>query len=165
MFQMAVAIEEAGGEESWFKTVLKNAGAGDGSEGLGREIIKRVKGMGEIGAGVFLRRAQVLSSSSEWGERVWPYADGKALEAVRECGMDGIRDAEGLWEVVREVDVEGDLGLEGKVEEEGGDDEMARKKKKVAFVVVLERCLGAVLEGNADEIKAKAAAASSSSSK
>lgn len=121
----------------------------DGVEGIVKEIKARIKGMGGTGAELFLRRVQCCQG---W-EPVWPFADGKALEAVRDMGMVGVEDAAGLRDLVEEVVEEmgeklGDMGLEG------WENGLSKEQRlRIAFVVVLERAIGASLEGNAGEVR------------
>lgn len=83
-----------GGGESWgegLEELRKLAGDGN-REAVMKEIKKRVKGMGGTGAEVFLRRVQCC----EGWEGCWPFADGKALRAMRELGVGDVEDAVGL---------------------------------------------------------------------
>lgn len=126
-------------------------------DGVMAEIKGKVKGMGGTGAEVFVRRGQCCKG---W-EGLWPFADGKALEAVKEIGGGDMQDAAQLMGLVEKV-VEGmggevgDMGLEGLKKGVGSKEQISR----VTFVVILERALGATLEGNVDEIR-KAATESS----
>jgi hypothetical protein len=119
-------------------------------DGVMAEIKGKVKGMGGTGAEVFVRRGQCCKG---W-EGLWPFADGKALEAVKEIGGGDVQDAAQLMGLVEKV-VEG-MGLEGLKKGVGSKEQISR----VTFVVILERALGATLEGNVDEIR-KAATESS----
>ncbi len=113
------------------------------------EIKGKVKGMGGTGAELFLRRVQCC----EGWEAVWPFVDGKALEAVRGMGLEDVKDAAALKEIVEDVV----NGMKGKPEPkglEGWDGTLSKEQKsRISFVVVLERALGASLEGNADEVR------------
>ncbi|KAJ9656993.1 hypothetical protein H2198_004593 [Neophaeococcomyces mojaviensis] len=109
-----------------------------------------VKGMGQTGAEIFCRRVQACDG---WGEAIWPYADPKAIDSLRECGVK-VADAEHLQEMIEsDIDWEkvGDMGL---VEEKKGvDDKDYEVQVAVEFVTVLERAVGCVLEGRVDELK------------
>ncbi len=56
-----------------------------------RELLKKFKGIGDIGADIFLREAQVA-----WDE-LYPFADTRAVAAAEKLGLGG--DAEGAGEV------------------------------------------------------------------
>lgn len=124
-------------------------------------IKKTVKGMGETGAQIFCRRVQACEG---WGEALWPYADPRSIDALREVGVK-VADAEGLQEMIeKDVDFElinknGGLGL--KDEKKGIDEVDYEVQVAVEFVTVLERAIGCVLEGNVGELKRAAAAAAS----
>jgi hypothetical protein len=111
-------------------------------DGVMAEIKGKVKGIGGTGAEVFVRRVQCCKG---W-EGLWPFADGKALEVVKEIGGRDVQEAAHLMGLIEEV-VEGmgrevgDMGLEGLKKGVGSKEQMSR----VAFVVILERALGATL--------------------
>ena len=65
---------------------LRDAAARD--PGRERALLKECKGIGEVGADIFCREAQVA-----WDE-LFPFADRRALEAARRLGLEG--DAETL---------------------------------------------------------------------
>ncbi|KAL8785476.1 MAG: hypothetical protein Q9195_008619 [Heterodermia aff. obscurata] len=104
------------------------------------EIIKSsVKGLGKTGIDIFRRRIQGV-----WHE-CYPFIDQKTSTSLEKLGLPG--DAEDLkqfmdkhWEELK-VD-----SFEAKDEEEG---------KRKAFVRLLERAVGADLEGNIDDVKAQ----------
>ena len=104
-----------------------------------REMIqKNVKGMGKTGLDIFARRIQ-----GSWGEW-YPFADQKTLDALEKMGLP--RDTQELkslldekWKELNAEDVVGD----------------GEERKRRVFVKVLERAVGAELEGNVDELKAK----------
>jgi hypothetical protein len=102
---------------------------------------------------VFMRRVQCCEG---WGlEGLWPFVDGKALKAVRELGLEGVEDAVGLKGLVEDV-IEKDMGGEvGSMWLGGWDGKGVSKAQKlrIAFVVVLERALGASLEGNIEKVR------------
>lgn len=122
-------------------------------------IKKTVKGMGETGAQIFCRRVQACDG---WGEAIWPYADPRSIDALREVGVK-VADAEGLQEMIeKDVDFEqverhGGMGL--KDEKKGVDEVDYEVQVAVEFVTVLERAIGCVLEGKVGELKRAAAAA------
>lgn len=107
-----------------------------------RETLKKnVKGLGKTGLDIFGRRIQGI-----WPE-FYPFADQRTLAAAENLGLPGsaeeLRDMlDGNWE---KLDVKGIEAM---------DDE---EKKRKAFVRVLERAVGADLEGNIDSIKSEAA--------
>lgn len=111
--------------------------------------VQKVKGMGKMGAELFCRRVQCLDG---W-EGVFPFADQKSLEALKELGL-GVEDAEELQTLMeKEIDWKrvGDVGLGERV---GCSEE---QKKRVVFVLILERAIGTILEGNAQEVRKVAA--------
>ena len=98
------------------------------------------KGLGKTGLDIFGRRVQGVWE--EW----YPFIDERTAKAVEGLGLP--RDAEKLREMMEEH--------WGKLEVkdvEGKDEEQRRK----AFVRILERAVGADLEGNIESIKAGAA--------
>ena len=105
-----------------------------------REMLKKnIKGLGKTGLDIFGRRIQ-----GAWPE-FYPFIDQRTLAAVEKLGLPG--SAEKLkdvldenWEKLEVKDVE------SKDEEE---------KKRKAFVRILERAVGADLEGNVDSIKSE----------
>ena len=107
-----------------------------------REMLKNnVKGLGKTGLDIFGRRIQGI-----WPE-FYPFADQRTLAAAQNLGLPGsaeeLRDMlDGNWE---KLDVKGIKAM---------DDE---EKKRKAFVRILERAVGADLEGNIDSIKSEAA--------
>lgn len=113
-----------------------------------------VKGLGDTGGQIFCRRVQACDG---WGEAIWPYADPKAMDALREVGVK-IADADELQEMI-EQDVDwdkvGDMGLVR--EKEGVDEQDYDVQVAVEFVTVLERALGAVLEDKVGPLKKAAA--------
>ncbi len=108
----------------------------------GREMLrKNVKGLGKTGLDIFGRRIQDV-----W-PTFYPFVDQRTLAAVEKLGMpDSAEKLKDLldenWEQLEMKDIE------AKDEEE---------KKRKAFVRVLEKAVGADLEGNIDSIKAEAA--------
>lgn len=121
-------------------------------EGAGRDVErerewlrKEVKGLGATGLDIFCRRVQW-----RW-EEVYPFVDGRTAEALVELGLPG--DAEGLrrlvegrWEELGDL---GDLDVGG---DEDDDGDVEDKRKRRAFVLVLERAVGASLEKNSQRV-------------
>ena len=104
------------------------------------EIIKSsVKGLGKTGIDIFRRRIQGV-----W-PACYPFVDQKTSASLEKLGLPA--DAEGLEQLMakhwEELNVE---NIEAIDEEE---------KKRKAFVRLLERAVGADLEGNVDDIKAQ----------
>ncbi|KAI0170469.1 hypothetical protein BJ166DRAFT_516119 [Pestalotiopsis sp. NC0098] len=126
---------------------LKKCRAGAGRD-VQRErewLRKEVKGLGATGLDIFCRRVQW-----RWGE-VYPFVDGRTAEALAELGLPG--DAgelrglvEGRWEELGNL---GDLGVGG---DEDGDGDVDDQRKRRAFVLVLERAVGASLEKNSQRV-------------
>ena len=110
--------------------------------GMEREMLrKRVKGLGGTGLEIFGRRIQ-----GGWGE--WfPFVDRRTGRALEELGLPG--EAEALRGLVEERWGELEMGDL----EEGEEDD----RKRRVFVRVLERAVGAELEGRLDDVKAEAA--------
>ena len=106
-----------------------------------RELLKKsVKGLGKTGLDIFFRRVQAV-----WTE-VYPFVDGRTGSALEKFGLPG--DAEELRMLLEEKWSELDVGdVDVKDEDE---------KKRRVFVRLLERAVGADLEGNIDDVKAEA---------
>ena len=102
-----------------------------------RELLKKnVKGMAKTGIDIFGRRIQAVWE--EW----YPFADERTSHALEALGLDSevqvlVKLIEDNWQSIRTSDFHGD--------------EKAKKRK--AFVRLLERAVGAELEGNVDEVK------------
>ncbi|KAG8526972.1 uncharacterized protein KY384_008401 [Bacidia gigantensis] len=102
-----------------------------------REMLKKnVKGMAKTGIDIFARRIQGVWK--EW----YPFADDKTLKAIEDLGLKGdelelVKILEDNWKEIRTGDFH------------GSDEE---KKRKV-FVKVLERAIGAELQGNTEDVK------------
>lgn len=107
-----------------------------------REILrKNVKGLGKTGLDIFGRRIQGI-----W-PAFYPFVDQRTAAALEKLGLPA--DAEDLDQFLTERWKEFEIrDIDAK-----DDDEQKRK----AFVRVLERALGADLEGNTDTFKTKAA--------
>lgn len=102
-----------------------------------RRVLKDgVKGLGETGLDIFCRRVQWL-----W-EEAYPFVDGRTNGALEQLGLPGEADElrQGLESRWDELGVK-DIGL--KDEEE---------KKRRAFVLVLERAVGASLEKKVQDV-------------
>jgi hypothetical protein len=102
---------------------------------------ENIKGLGETGLNIFLRRVQWLWDAG------YPFVDGKTRLALRELGLPGEadelkKDLESHWKALR-VD-----RVAGKSEDE---------KKRRAFVMILERAIGADLENQLQNLRAAAA--------
>lgn len=107
-----------------------------------REMLrKNIKGLGKTGLDIFGRRIQ-----SVW-LRAYPFVDQRTLAAVEKLGLpasaEKLRDL--LDEKWEQFDVE---DIEAKDEAE---------KRRKAYVRILERAIGADLEGNIGSIKSQAA--------
>ena len=102
-----------------------------------REMLrKNVKGLGKTGLDIFARRIQGVWPS------FYPFIDQRTLAAVEKLGMPGSPEAlrnvmDENWETLEVEDIE-------------AEDEEEKKRK--AFVRILERAVGADLEGNIDSI-------------
>lgn len=135
----AVATTLGGGEEDvGLERVRRECGHNVEAE---REMLrKNVKGLGKTGLDIFGRRIQGV-----WGEW-WPFVDERTLGALGRLGLPG--SAEGLVDLVAEQWGELEVGdVEAGTEEE---------KKRMVFVRILERAVGADLEGNIDAARADA---------
>ena len=107
-----------------------------------REMLrKNVKGLGKTGLDIFGRRIQGV-----WPE-FYSFVDQRTLAAVEKLGLPGSAD-----KLRNLVDEEwGNLQVKD-IEPKDGEE-----KKRKAFVRILERAVGADLEGNIDSIKSEAA--------
>jgi hypothetical protein len=56
--------------------------AAERAPGRERDLLKECKGLGEVGVDIFMREAQIV-----WPE-LYPFADGKALQAAQKLGLD-----------------------------------------------------------------------------
>lgn len=125
-----------------------------GAQATIKYVKDTVKGMGDTGAQIFCRRVQACDG---WGEAVWPYADPRSIDALRELGVK-VADAEELQEMIeKDVDWDkvGDMGL--KEEKKGVDDQDYEVQVAVELVTVLERAIGCVLESKVSDLKNAAA--------
>ena len=129
----------SGEDDVSLEKVREETGHDAGKE---REMMKKhVKGLAKTGLDIFGRRIQ-----GAWPE-FYPFIDERTLNATEMLGLP--KSAEGLRDLMNER--WDDLGAE---EIQGEDEE---EKKRKAFVRILERAVGAELEGNIDSIKAQAA--------
>lgn len=107
-----------------------------------REMLKKhTKGLGKTGLDIFGRRIQAI-----W-PKFYPFIDERTLGAVETLGLP--KSAERLRDLMNEQ--WSDL----KIDDIKAKDEEEKKRK--AFVRILERAVGAELEGNIDSIKTQAA--------
>jgi len=129
----------------------------NGPQGVIEHIKKTVPGLGVIGGQIFCRRIQCVDG---WGDAIWPYADQKSLDSLKEIGIP-IEDAEDLQSAIeREVDWDkvGDMGLhERDLSKAQLVSEMEELQVQAEFVVALERAVGCVLEGKVQELRKAAA--------
>lgn len=105
------------------------------------KLQKSVKGLGKTGLDIFYRRVQW-----QW-EEAYPFIDPRTQQAFEEMGLP--RRAEGVQKMI-EVRWK-ELGFE-----KGGRSSLGEKRRR-AFVVLLERAVGADLEGRIDEVVEEAA--------
>ena len=106
------------------------------SKHIRAEIQKHVKGLAKTGLDIFARRIQ-----GAW-DGFFPFTDDKTLQALEHLGFERPQDGP--------VDLLGQNW--GQIEKASfrGDD---AQKRREAFVKVLERAVGAELEGNVDQIR------------
>ncbi|GME23166.1 Endonuclease, partial [Neofusicoccum parvum] len=135
----AEVVGERWGDDGGLEGVREEGGWS--VEGERRVLKEGVKGLGETGLDIFCRRVQWL-----W-EEVYPFVDGRTKGALEELGLPG--EAEELRDLLeREWDGLGVKDIALKDEEE---------KKRRAFVIVLERAVGASLEKKVQEVVDEAA--------
>ncbi|KAL9089969.1 MAG: hypothetical protein Q9165_005498 [Trypethelium subeluteriae] len=165
------AIKEAGSEKRhqalWDaktqhkqKTVeelelLADAFDGEGKDSVGLEHVRKegeydveaernilrksVKGLGQTGLDIFFRRIQWTWSAA------YPFIDNRTAASLDKIGLPS--DAEELQKVLNEVWSDINDTVKGKDEDEA---------KRKAFVIALERAVGADLESKTDEVLAEA---------
>ena len=146
LFDMAQAFED-GDALDFLKEMVNEKGP----QGVIDQIGKTVTGIGKTGAEIFCRRIQAVEG---WGDAVWPFADGRALEALKQLDVE-VKDASELQEMVETIvdfDKVGDMGLN-----KAPNMDM-EQQVQVEFVVLLERAVGATLEGKVEQVKKMAAA-------
>lgn len=132
----------------------------DGADGVIRHIKETVSGMAQTAAELFCRRIQACDG---WGEAVWPFADSRCIDALRELGIK-VASGDELQELVERVvdwDKVGDMGLTklvgtGREDDKSPDDMDHDQRVQVEFVVLLERAVGCVLQGNVSQLKTAA---------
>lgn len=101
------------------------------------DALKReIKGLGETGIKIFLRRVQWIWDSG------YPYVDDRTMQSLKKLGLP--EEAEDLRKAME--DHWGKLDTKGVA----GDDKEAKTRR--AFVTVLERAVGADLEGKIDAL-------------
>lgn len=106
-----------------------------------REMLKKnVKGLGKTGLDIFGRRIQGIWK--EW----YPFVDERTLGAIEKLGLPG--DTDGLRDLMEEHWEKLDVGSIRAQDES--------EKKRKAFVRILERAVGADLEGKIDDVKSEA---------
>lgn len=130
-----------------------------GPSGVIEHIKATVPGLATVGGEIFCRRVQCVDG---WGDALWPYADGKALDSLHQIGID-VKNAEDLKNTIKR-DVDRDQVKDMGLHERGiskqqlvGDEETTHMQ--AVFVVLLERAIGCVLENKVDELKKAAAEA------
>lgn len=132
-----------------------------GPRGVVEHIKSTVAGLGAVGGEIFCRRIQCVDG---WGDALWPFADDKSLDALSQIGIP-VKDANDLQSAIeRDVDwnLVGDMGLNERElskhqlhgEEEGED---TQAQAQAQFVILLERAIGCVLEGNVLQLNKAAA--------
>jgi hypothetical protein len=102
---------------------------------------KNIKGLGETGLDIFFRRTQ-----GAW-EEASPFVDHRTADALSKLGLPS--DAKDLRELVEEN------WTKLKTGDVPGSNDQAEQRE--TFVLVLERAVGADLEGNIDDVLNKAA--------
>ncbi|KIY02368.1 uncharacterized protein Z520_02506 [Fonsecaea multimorphosa CBS 102226] len=144
--------------ETMFK--LAEEANDDGFHGVIEHIKSTVPGLAVTGGEIFCRRVQCVDG---WGHALWPFADSKAMDAVRRIGVP-VDDAEALRNLlVNELDwdqIRGHMGLQQSRLDEAPAELVTDQKEarvQVAFVLALERALGCVLEGKVAELRTAAA--------
>ncbi|KIW34976.1 uncharacterized protein PV07_01705 [Cladophialophora immunda] len=154
LFRTAELYRES---ETMFKLAEKaNEG---GSHGVIEHIKSSVPGLAVTGGEIFCRRIQCVDG---WRDALWPFADSKAMDAMRTIGV-SVDDAEQLRTVLgheTDWDKVGDMGLQERNSNKAQlVQEPGEAQVQLAFVVALERALGCVLEGKVAELQEAAAAA------
>ena len=134
-------VEHLGDGEDDVNLEKVREGSGHDAEKEKEMLKKSTKGLGKTGLDIFGRRIQGV-----WPE-FYPFIDERTLGAVESLGLP--KSAEGLRDILEKhwsnLEVK---DIEAKDEEE---------KKRKALVRILERAVGASLEGNIDSVKAEAA--------
>jgi len=100
---------------------------------------KNIKGLGKTGLDIFFRRVQ-----GAWAE-AYPFVDHRTADALSKLGLPS--DAKDLRKLVEEK------WTKLKTDDISGSNN--ETKKRETFVLVLERAVGAELEGNIDDVLKK----------
>ncbi|KAF2127935.1 hypothetical protein P153DRAFT_319037 [Dothidotthia symphoricarpi CBS 119687] len=130
-------IAAAMADNQWHNDIQKIRKQARGVTGQEREALQStVKGMGQDGLDIFYRRIQC-----QWPE-VYPYIDPRAQAALERLGLP--TRAEGIQKMIE------DRWAEFEIQEEGQGEKEERKRR--AFVILLERAVGAVEEHNTEEV-------------
>lgn len=138
-----VVLEKFSAEDDKDGTQLKKAlsdNSNDVDQALGA-LRDQIKGLGNTGLDIFLRRVQWL-----WPD-AYPFIDGKTMDSCRKIGLS--QDADELSKSIEQHWKNLNIG------HLSGDSDAARKRR--AFVVLLERVVGADLENKVDDVLAAAA--------
>ncbi|KAI9873649.1 MAG: hypothetical protein M1830_010758 [Pleopsidium flavum] len=130
-----------GEDDTSLEKARKDAGYDVEAATKERELLKtHIKGLGKTGLDIFFRRVQAL-----W-PNAYPFADQRTLSAFEKLGLPG--SAKDLKELIEEK------WSELKFDDVKGLDEEDQRRK--VFVRVLERAVGADLEGKAELAKEEA---------
>lgn len=137
-----VVLEKLSGDDDDDGSKLSKTLDNDDVEEALAFLKNQVKGLGPTGLDIFLRRVQWLWKSA------YPYVDNRTSQSLKQIGLP--TDAKGLESSLAEH--------WSKLETQhlAGADESARKRR--AFVVVLERAIGADLEGKVESLVERARA-------
>ena len=135
---LADAVTETlgdGEDDRSLEKMRKSCGHDVGKE---REMLKKnVKGMAKTGIDIFGRRIQ--GAWEEW----YPFADDRTLKAMESLGL-----TEGVQGLVRTIESNWeDIEIQDMLEKD------EKEKKRNVFVMILERAVGADLEGNVGEVR------------
>lgn len=87
------------------------------------------------------------------GEALWLFADRRSLDALRKIRVD-VRDADEAREMVETLIDWDKVGTIGSDKAEGME---TKQHVRVEYVLLLERAVGAALEGKVEEVKKAAA--------
>jgi hypothetical protein len=87
-----------------------------------RKLLKEFKGIGDVGADIFFREAQVA-----W-EELFPFADRRALEGAKELGLED--EAEALLRLVGDRDLPRLVAALVRVKLEGDQDEVLEEAER-----------------------------------
>lgn len=136
-------LADAVSNNNWHNDLSKIRSSSKHAVETEREILRRsVKGLGKTGLDIFYRRIQWA-----WKE-AYPFIDARTLASLEKLGLP--RRAEGIEKM---IEVRWDqLGFEKGVKKYS-----VEEKRRRAFVVLLERAVGADLEKKIDEVLERAA--------